>query len=166
VNRTLTVGRTLAVLGAVVLAAAGAGAVIVLRPKPLPPLPSAPHLVTATHPTQVASGPLPRLGTEAGQSYVRPVVIALSGDGGDVITGIRWSSWTLTKAVGTGTRYLQSCNPDCAQGTTTEVPETLVLSDPEGGSFTMIVASYAGEISEYTSGAGLWPLDASMSSNG
>jgi hypothetical protein len=113
---------------------------------------------------QVAAGPLPELKTGNWQG-VKPSYIGLSADGGDIITGIKWSVWDSTKAVGTGTRTLQSCIPDCASGKDTEVPETLVLSEPQGGFFTVIVARFAGQVAEYTSGGpGLWPLDAGTGS--
>jgi hypothetical protein len=153
--------RVLAVLGIVVLIAAGIGAVKVLQPKPLPPL----HLTKAGHPASVATGPLPEL--KAG-SYtgIKPATIGFSADGGDWIADINWQSWTATKAVGTGTRTLQSCKPNCAQGTQTQVPEILVLSNPQDGFFTTIVATFAGQIQEYNSGAGLWALGAQQTDNG
>ncbi len=87
-------------------------------------------------------------------------MIGFSADGGNIIGHIHWLSWTTTKAVGIGTRTLQNCIPNCARGKNTPVPEKLVLSNPEGGFFTTIVASYAGTTDEYQSG-GLWALDAS-----
>lgn len=142
------------------IAAAAVFAGFQLRLRPIPQLPSA-H-TAAAHPaaTRTApAGPLPQFkaGSYAG---VRPKMIDFSADGTNVITGIRWSQWTMVKAVGTGTRYLDNCQPNCAQGTTTKVSETITLSAPEGGFYTVIVTSYAGHIGEYT-GAGIWALTAS-----
>jgi hypothetical protein len=92
---------------------------------------------------------------------VRPKVVDFSADGGNVVTGITWSSWTAIKAVGTGTRVLQNCIPNCAQGKNTPVTETLTLSQPEGGFFTVIVAAWPGQIAETTSGSDTWPLQVS-----
>jgi hypothetical protein len=152
----------LAILGAVVLMGAGAAAVVALRPAPLPPL----HLVARPPASPaVAAGPLPELKAGSYQG-TRPALIDLSADGGDIIGRITWSRWTATEAIGTGTRTLQSCKPNCAEGTDTEVPERIVLSDPEGGFFTVMVATFAGQMQEYTSGAGLWPLGAEQADQG
>ncbi len=158
----LAVSRViLNVLGALLLTGAGLAAVILLRPKPLPSV----NLHSAASRTaQIAAGQLPELKAGSWQG-IKPSYIGLSGDGGDVITGIKWSAWNATEAVGTGSRTLQSCIPDCATGKDTVVPETLVLSEPQDGFFTVIVARFAGQVAEYTSGGPeLWPLDAGTGS--
>lgn len=156
--------RVLAVLGALVLVAACVGAILLLRPKPLPALDISGTTHAASATATPAAGSLPEL--KAGNyTGTRPALIDISADGGDVITKITWSNWTATKAVGTGTRTLQSCKPNCAQGTNTEVPETLVLSQPEGGFFTVIVATFPGQVAEYQE-ATFWPLGASQTMSG
>jgi len=38
------------------------------------------------------------------------------GDGGAGVSNIKWSSWGSTSAKGTGTYYINGCDPDCADG--------------------------------------------------
>jgi hypothetical protein len=38
------------------------------------------------------------------------------GDGGAGVSDIKWSSWGSTSAKGTGTYYINGCDPDCADG--------------------------------------------------
>ena len=85
-------------------------------------------------------------------SGVEPQYVQFSGDAGNVVTAISWSSWTATKATGNGTVDLQGCVPDCATGSETPTPAYLVLSDPVNGKFTAIA--------EYVNGrndATMWP---------
>jgi hypothetical protein len=142
---------------AVAAAAVGAAlliavVVLVLRPSSLPSASARPS------PSVPARGPLPELkaGSYAG---IRPAWIDWSADGGNIVGSITWSSWTTTEAIGTGQRLLQSCKPNCATGPTQTVPETVVLSQPEAGYFTVIVCRFAGQIAEYQSPA-FWPIGA------
>lgn len=144
---------------AVVLGAAGTATVIGLRPAPAPNVPTA----TAGRSPGASRSPTGALPDLKAGSYqgIKPAIIAFSADGGDIITGIHWSQWTATEAVGTGTRDLQNCIPNCAEGANTLVPETLVLSQPEDGFFTVIVATVDGSTYEYVQGSSsLWPLAA------
>ena len=95
-----------------------------------PPPPSA----SASHPT---AGALPVLlaGTYHG---IKPTEIDFSGDAGNIVTGITWSSWTATTAIGSGTSDIDSCVPDCATAPKDYVTTTLMLSDPVNGRFTVI----------------------------
>lgn len=54
-------------------------------------------------------------------------------DAGSGVVKIKWSSWTKSKAVGTGLYYVNLCNPNCADGKTVSVKANVVLS---GASFT------------------------------
>lgn len=92
-------------------------------------------------------------------SGVRPAVIGLSADGGNVITSIRWASWTTTIAVGYGTRGVQNCKPDCAEGATVETRTRVTLSDPVNGVFTVMVEDTPGDVQEW-SYPQAWALDA------
>ena len=84
------------------------------------------------------------------------------GDIRDLLTFKLGQAGYTVQAVGNGTRTLQSWKPNCAQGTDTEVPERLVLSQPVDGYFTEIVATFAGQLKLYTAGdsTSLWPLSA------
>lgn len=142
----------LAACGAVALIGLAAAAVIALRPAPLPALPAG----TASRPAA-----LPQLKPDSGSPVIRPSVIAFSADGGNIVTQLTWSVWNQHEAIGNGTRTLESCKPNCAQGADTQVPERLVLSQPEGGYFTTVVASFAGQLQIYTAGSGgIWALSA------
>jgi hypothetical protein len=54
----------------------------------------------------------------------------LSGDGTAVLYGITWTTWSATKAVGTGTYKLDACNPNCAAGPVDPVPAVVTFSQP------------------------------------
>jgi len=54
-------------------------------------------------------------------------------DAGNGVTKIKWSSWTSTKAVGTGSFYVNLCDPNCADGKVVWSKAKVVLS---GAKFT------------------------------
>jgi hypothetical protein len=43
---------------------------------------------------------------------------------------MKWSAWSGTEAVGTGTYKLDDCNPDCAGGKVFDVPTVVTFSQP------------------------------------
>ena len=51
-------------------------------------------------------------------------------DAGTGVTKIKWSSWTNTKATGTGSYYVNQCNPNCADGKLIWAKVRVVLSSP------------------------------------
>ena len=81
--------------------------------------------------------------TIAGWTGRKPATIYFSGDAGDIATGLTWSAWNQTEAVGHGRRQELSCIPDCAQGTATSYPVTITLTEPVDGRFTTIVEQTA-----------------------
>ncbi|HWG02367.1 MAG TPA: hypothetical protein VG164_11060 [Trebonia sp.] len=89
-----------------------------------------------------------------------PSQIDFSADGGNVVTGIRWSSWTTAGATGRGKSGIESCVPNCAAGKVATVPATITLSAPRDGRFTMLTETRAGQTMtlRYPSS---WPLAAS-----
>ncbi|MGD0880073.1 MAG: hypothetical protein ABSB09_00695 [Acidimicrobiales bacterium] len=72
-----------------------------------------------------------------------PVTVYFSGDAGNVATGLTWSVWNQTEAVGHGTRRELGCVPNCAEGTSTPYPVTLTLTDVTNGAFTSILEQTA-----------------------
>ena len=94
---------------------------------------------TATRTITIVPAPLPLFISGSGQySGRRPKDIYFSGDAGNIVTRIRWSQWTTSQAVGRGTSNILSCVPNCAQGSATPVPTTVVLSRPSKGHFTFV----------------------------
>jgi hypothetical protein len=65
-----------------------------------------------------------------GQALFRPATAQVSGDGTYVLSGMNWSAWSATTAVGTGTALLDDCNPNCADGHIYHVPVEVTFSDP------------------------------------
>jgi hypothetical protein len=81
--------------------------------------------------------------TIGGWTGREPAIIYFSGDSGDIATGLRWSVWDRTEAVGHGTRNELGCVPNCAQGTATPYPVTITLSHPRNGTFRFILEQTA-----------------------
>ncbi|MGH9171805.1 MAG: hypothetical protein ACRD0Z_13195 [Acidimicrobiales bacterium] len=78
-----------------------------------------------------------------------PTSIYISGDATNIVTGITWSSWDSTEAVGQGTSDILGCVPDCAQGSATPVATTIVLSEPVQGRFTLLTETRQGSTTTY-----------------
>jgi hypothetical protein len=55
---------------------------------------------------------------------------ALSGDSTAFLSRMRWTTWSGTEAVGTGTYKLDDCNPNCAAGHVYPVAAVVTLSRP------------------------------------
>ncbi len=77
-------------------------------------------------------------------SGIEPRDVFFSGDGGNIVTGLRWR-WNETSAVGHGISDIQGCVPNCASGTQTPVKTTVTFSRPVNGHFTKIVEIRVGE---------------------
>jgi hypothetical protein len=76
---------------------------------------------------------------------IRPSAIQFSADGGDVVTGIQWSSWGRQTATGQGTVGRDDCTPNCAEGQTRYLPATITLSAPDAaGQWTVITETEQG----------------------
>lgn len=76
---------------------------------------------------------------------LRPSHIYFSGDGGDIVVNLRWSSWTSSHVTGEGQSNMQGCVPDCATGAEIVVPTTIALRDPVNGYFTRIIERRDGQ---------------------
>ena len=60
----------------------------------------------------------------------RPEQIMLTcADGGMIVTDIKWQSWDVKGATGTGTYSQNMCEPSCAQGKRVDVPVIVNLSE-------------------------------------
>lgn len=103
-----------------------------------------PGLTTTVSVAPNTTEPLPTL-TFGSYTGIEPTTIDLSGDAGNVITSIKWSEWTYTEAIGAGTRNIQGCVPDCAQGSETPEPTTVYFSDVVGGRYTMMQEDTRGQ---------------------
>jgi hypothetical protein len=79
-----------------------------------------------------------------------PVDIYLSGDAGNIVTNLEWSSWTGVEAVGYGTSNSIHCVPDCAAGKATAEATTIVLSDPVDGHYTQMIEMREGRTEAFT----------------
>ena len=55
---------------------------------------------------------------------------ALSGDSTAFLANMKWTTWSGTEAVGTGTYKLDDCSPNCAAGHVYPVAAAVTLSQP------------------------------------
>ena len=107
------------------------------------------------------ASPLPTVstnnGVNPGTQAVEPTAIYLSADGNGDLTGITWSSWTTYSAEGAGSINVNNCQPNCAQGTTVNVPVSIALAAPTGSSspyFTaMTITDSSGNRNIYAAGS-------------
>jgi hypothetical protein len=65
-----------------------------------------------------------------GQYKPKKIIIAC-GDGSEYLTGLKWSSWSSTKASGTGTVKLNNCKPSCVAGHFISYPAKVALTRVE-----------------------------------
>jgi hypothetical protein len=54
----------------------------------------------------------------------------LSGDATSILVTMTWSTWTATRARGTGIERIENCVPNCAAGGQYRVPVVVVFSHP------------------------------------
>ena len=120
---------------------------------------STPATTPASTPASTVPARLPVL-TVGSYTGMKPTEIAYSGDSGNVVTKIQWSSWTATGATGQGTSDIDSCVPDCAQAPPSFVPATVTLSAPVNGRFTKMTETRNGSTSYWTYPSA-WPGSAS-----
>ncbi len=92
---------------------------------------------TATDvPVTAASLPgIPPCASGTTSPVIRPTTLYLScGDGGLSVTDITWSSWGSASAYGNGTLHVNNCVPDCADGTYSNYPSGIEVSNPNDSS--------------------------------
>ena len=89
------------------------------------------HVIMIHYPSNNYSGPtLIAQGQNIADPLDRPVSGALSGDATFTFSGMTWSVWNSTEAVGTGVAHLEDCNPSCAGGGQYAVPVIMKFSKP------------------------------------
>jgi hypothetical protein len=59
-----------------------------------------------------------------------PTGCVLSGDATSILVTMTWSTWTATRARGTGIERIENCVPNCAAGGQYRVPVVVVFSHP------------------------------------
>jgi hypothetical protein len=59
-----------------------------------------------------------------------PAELLMSGDGSLYAKDLTWSGWGTATATGRGIAKANNCRPDCAKGTFSTHPVTIVLSRP------------------------------------
>jgi hypothetical protein len=78
-------------------------------------------------------------------------VVVTCADSGVQVKDIQWQSWGAETATGNGTATVNTCDPDCASGTTDDYPEAqLRLTEIEScGSeqrYTKLELTFGGEV--------------------
>ncbi|HEY2258676.1 MAG TPA: hypothetical protein VGH45_03145 [Solirubrobacteraceae bacterium] len=69
--------------------------------------------------------------TDCFSSRFQPKLIVIScGDASNYLDKLRWSSWSPTKAAGSGRDHVNSCTPNCAAGHSKSVRVNVTLSQP------------------------------------
>lgn len=82
--------------------------------------------VTRPRPAVIKAAPTVTV-TLGNWTGVKPSVIYFSGSGGDIFHATSWSGWGTSQAVAVGTVNIEGCVPNCAAGTETPTPATVVL---------------------------------------
>jgi hypothetical protein len=155
--------KRLIVIGAAALAAAGcstkplstattdttaASTATTISANTVPQTPIPPTTTTTTPPTTTTTAEaLPTLDVpnlNLPYDGIKPVYIAFSPDGTNIVTNMSWTSWTATSATGTGAWTFEDCNPSCDGGSHTPYSATITLSNPQGGIFTTITETQSG----------------------
>lgn len=76
------------------------------------------------------------------------LIILACADGNAYAQHLRWSSWTATRATGSGDIEQNDCVPDCAGGQFKTYPATVtlgqVISTPAGPRFSLLTAVFTG----------------------
>jgi hypothetical protein len=85
--------------------------------------------------------PTATLGTWTG---IEPSSMQFSGDSGNIVSHIDWSSWSTSSATGVGSWGYNDCVPDCAGGMVTDYPAMITLSRPSEGRFTELTEDQSG----------------------
>lgn len=101
--------------------------------------PATAPLTSPSSSSSSGSGPVlivQAFGGSVGYDGQKPSVIDFSSDSTNIVTHLTWSTWGPSTAIGNGQLGLNNCQPNCAQGTVTQVPVTIDLSAVVSGHFT------------------------------
>ena len=89
-------------------------------------------LISPIAQTSVTAATPPAYFNDCGYPEYKPQSLTeFCADAGNGVTKIKWSSWTSTRAVGTGSYYLKLCDPNCADGKLAWAKVKVVLSGPK-----------------------------------
>jgi hypothetical protein len=99
------------------------GPALMLAALPAAAIPATP--ATASKPVWVTGGP-----SCLHERFKPKQIVIACADGTDVLKGLKWSTWSATRATGTGTDYVVTCSPDCASGHRTAYPVSVTLTQP------------------------------------
>jgi hypothetical protein len=79
--------------------------------------------------TSIAQAAPPSYFNDCGYPEYKPESLTqYCADAGTGVVKIKWTSWTNSKAQGTGSYYVNLCNPNCADGKLVSVKVKVVLS--------------------------------------
>jgi hypothetical protein len=82
--------------------------------------------------SQAFSATPPSYFNDCGLTQYKPDMITqYCADAGTGVVKIKWSSWTSTRATGTGSYYVNQCDPNCADGKLVWAKVKVVLSGPK-----------------------------------
>ena len=96
-------------------------------------VPAASPSVTFSPPSP--DGPIVYIYDCQGNAVPAPSDIVLAcADGNMGVSGIQWTNWNTTQAVGYGTAYQNTCSPNCAEGSNATSPVAVTLSGWTNGS--------------------------------
>lgn len=68
--------------------------------------------------------------TNCTKASYKPKRLDLACDGTNLLTDLKWTSWSSSRASGKGTDSLNTCTPDCANGKRHKLAATVTLSKP------------------------------------
>jgi hypothetical protein len=69
-------------------------------------------------------------GWSAASPVFAPKSVAVSADSSFYLESMTWT-WSTTRAIGTGTGTVNTCQPDCAEGKHISAPIKVTLSKPQ-----------------------------------
>ena len=82
--------------------------------------------------TPASAATPPSYFNDCGLTQYKPDMITqYCADAGTGVVKIKWSSWTSTRATGTGSYYANQCDPSCADGKLVWAKVKVVLSGPK-----------------------------------
>ena len=99
----------------------------ITRPSTPTPPPATTQTTAPPTTTTVAVQPM-LIPLSGGAALYEPSTIIYTGDGTGELTGVTWSSWGPSGAIGSGTNSVKGCTPNCASGTPSTFQAIISLS--------------------------------------